>query len=151
MNHGRDIVRRDVNVIAQPLQRDGEPILFNRFQQIVDRAALESLNGELVVGRAKNNLGALANFCRHIKPRLERHANIEKTDVRLRRLEFLQCILTVYRFGDHFKVIRMQRQQFTHAITHQRFIVGKKAADFFHVRSPRLCVFRLRPDEPAVT
>ena len=54
MHHRCDVLRRLINLVEESLQRDRKPILLNRFQQIIDRAALKSFNGKLVNSREPN-------------------------------------------------------------------------------------------------
>ena len=60
---------------------EGEPVALDRFQQIVDRAIVEGLDGEFIVGGDKHHMGVFPGCLRNLEAGRTRHLDIQEGDV----------------------------------------------------------------------
>jgi len=84
------------------LERGVEPFLGQRLREIICRIRLERRKRKPVVRRDEDDKRSGARLARpcHVQPRLDRHADVEKHDIRFVRRDRLACFLAIGTLGD---------------------------------------------------
>ena len=103
-------------------QRLVEALFAERFQQVVQGMAFERLQGILVVGRDKDQLGLRADQLGHFKAVQARHLDVEEHQLRRQFGDGLDGVKTVGAFGHDVDIV-MARQVFAQHAARQQFIV----------------------------
>jgi hypothetical protein len=108
-----------------PLHRRSEAVGGDRFQQIVDGAALERIDGVLVIGGDKDDLGRrtdLSGGRSHLQSGQAGHPDIEKGHLGSMRVDRLQRAGTVLALGNDLELGPCLAQGIEQRFAQQRLV-----------------------------
>ena len=127
-----------LDLFARALQRVGEPLAVERFEQVVERADLECAQRVLIVGGDEDDQrhALAADRFDHFEAVHLRHLNIEEDEIRLVIDDGGHGFFSVAALRDDLD-IAFTGQQRGKSLPREWFIVHDQRPDFLHIVCPR--------------
>ena len=125
----RQIGRRRREPLFQPVDQLGDALGGDRLQYIVDRSLLEGVDSIFVVSGDKDDVTGIADRCRHVESVLDRHTDVEESDLRLELGRQRQRLLAVLCLGDDLELRPRLQQPRAQLRAQHRLVLGDQRGD----------------------